>query len=200
MLIFSPLEMEIGNWVPCVLDEAYEICDQYPHNIRRKGSTRNVAINMNTGGYLHCKMNGKRYLHHRVVALQFIPNDDPATKTEVDHIDRIKTNNDKDNLRWCTRSQNIRNRNRTRNDVEFEYLDELPDDAINITNYGRHTIENHYYSRATDSFYFHDQELNHYRKLHTSVHGRSEIVQPRNVEGKQFILYIAKFKRDHIMG
>ena len=183
-------------WHTCVVDNDYEINDEAPHFIRRIGTTRNIAINVNTGGYLHCKLNSVRYLHHRIVALQFVDNDDSVNKTEVDHIDRVKTNNDKTNLRWVTRSQNIRNRNKTRNNAELEYFDELPDDAIAVTNYGKHVLENHYYSSTSDSFYFHDQELNHYRKLYVSNHQGKLVVQPRNIEGKQFILYISKFKRE----
>ena len=189
--------MSTGTWHECVCDKDYEICDEAPHFIRRKGSNRNIAINMNTGGYLHCKLNGKRYLHHRIVALQFIENDDPDNKTEVDHIDRVKTNNNISNLRWVTRSQNIRNRNSTRNHAVLEYFDELPDDAIAITKYNSHVLENHYYSRTADAFYFHDQELNHYRKLYMSDHENNMVVQPRDVDGKQFILYINKFKREY---
>lgn len=44
---------------------------------------------------------------HRLVALHFIPN--PEMLTEVDHIDRDKTNNCVSNLRWSTRSENTNN-------------------------------------------------------------------------------------------
>jgi hypothetical protein len=45
---------------------------------------------------------------HQLVAETFIPN--PNNYTEIDHIDRNKRNNSKDNLRWVTRSENMNNR------------------------------------------------------------------------------------------
>jgi hypothetical protein len=41
---------------------------------------------------------------HRLVAFTYIAN--PENKYAVDHINRIKTDNSVDNLRWATRSEN----------------------------------------------------------------------------------------------
>jgi hypothetical protein len=45
---------------------------------------------------------------HRLLGIHFLPN--PNDYLEIDHIDRNKLNNSLDNLRWCNRTINLRNR------------------------------------------------------------------------------------------
>jgi hypothetical protein len=47
----------------------------------------------------------EKYLH-RIMAKAFIPNDDPEHKTDVDHRDGNKHNNQISNLEWVTKSEN----------------------------------------------------------------------------------------------
>ena len=65
-----------------------------------------------SSGYLTVSLqsNGKQSTKrlHRLVAEAFVPNDDPAHKTTVDHIDGDKTNNRADNLQWLSNADNIR--------------------------------------------------------------------------------------------
>lgn len=46
---------------------------------------------------------------HRLLGIHFLPN--PNNYLEIDHIDKNKLNNSLDNLRWCNRNINNRNRN-----------------------------------------------------------------------------------------
>lgn len=53
----------------------------------------------------------KRYKNayiHRLVALHFIHNDAPDTRSQVNHKDGVKSNNKADNLEWCTQAENTR--------------------------------------------------------------------------------------------
>lgn len=58
----------------------------------------------NINGYLQVELLGKPTLIHRIVAHEFIPNQE--TKPQVNHINGNKTDNRVENLEWCTNGEN----------------------------------------------------------------------------------------------
>lgn len=63
---------------------------------------------LKANGYLQVVLQNGKPKHvsiHRLVARAFIPN--PEELSYVNHIDGDKTNNNIDNLEWCTASQNM---------------------------------------------------------------------------------------------
>ena len=80
---------------------------QNGHKHYYKGCIRKLAKSQGKNGYLHVRLGakGRQTYVHILVAEAFL--DKPDGKTEVNHIDGDKTNNNVDNLEWCTRAENM---------------------------------------------------------------------------------------------
>ena len=129
--------MEVQNidreWISCVVDNDYEINVNYPHQIRRKRNKRIVKESKDKDDYLHVHMNGKRYIKHRVIAIQFIPN--PDNLPCVDHVNHIRTDNRIENMRWVTVKQNDNNKSTTKSGRKIEIVQDLPQNSVVIEQY-----------------------------------------------------------------
>ena len=135
---------EIGSWIELKFDNDYEIYSEYPYPIRKKSTGIILKECINGGGYVCVSLKRKCQLKHRLIAFQFIDNDDHENKTQIDHINRNKCDNRIENLRWCTHSENQKNKDKVIRQVN-EYIDELPENAIEITEYDGFKFKDYYF-------------------------------------------------------
>ena len=104
--------------------EEWKTINDYPNYsisslgvIRNDTTKRIMKFKTTKAGYLEiclCKDGiRKTLLHHRLLAIHFIPN--PENLPEIDHLNNIKNDNRIGNLRWVSGSQNLRNRKKKTN-------------------------------------------------------------------------------------
>ncbi len=100
--------MNIEIWKEIPLFERYQVSNM--GNIRR--GNKLLTPGLDTYGYrqVNLYMNKKRYTRkvYRLVLNAFCPNIE--NKPQIDHINRIRTDDRLENLRWATPSENCRNK------------------------------------------------------------------------------------------
>ena len=115
---------------------------------------------INTHGYCHVVLfeNSKQKNHsiHRLVAIHYIPN--PDMKPQVDHINRDKTDNRIENLRWATRSENQQN--------------------VGIRNTNTSGVKNIYYDKSIDYWKFQKRINNKLTRKHFKT--KEEAIEFKN--------------------
>ncbi len=74
-------------------------------NVKNLKTGRLIAGKCDWNGYRLVNLKGKFYMVHRLVGLAFIPN--PNNLPHINHIDEDKTNNNVENLEWCSPSYNV---------------------------------------------------------------------------------------------
>ena len=189
------MENQVAEFVELVEHKNYEILTVFPFTIRKKSNHYEVSESHNSNGYIQLILNDGNRRHnclkHILIAKQFIPNDDPEHKSQVDHKNKVRDDNRLENLRWCSSSENNLNKS-SKNGILYEFVKEIPDDAIVVDTYNNHHFENYYF--YDDKFYFFNGV--EYRILHIceNKYG-SKLVYMNNTAGKNINIYYSKFKR-----
>ena len=152
------LLLEDDQWEICIYNSNYIISSEFPYPIRKrcfhKENCKFKICNRNISefyekGYACIKLNRNKVEKHRVIALQWIENDDPENKIHVDHINRIRSDNRIENLRWVTRSENMRNcilKN-------SEYFQQLPKTIILLENYDGIDLDRYWFDPIEEKLY-----------------------------------------------
>lgn len=106
------------------MNEQWKVVPSYPHleasnlgRIRNTKTNRILGGSTNNCGYKQISVASKKLangkftsvlvMKHRLVAEAWIPN--PDNKSEIDHINHNRKDNRIENLRWCTRQENMDN-------------------------------------------------------------------------------------------
>ena len=183
----------------------YEILNDFPYTIRRKDNHYEVKECINkSNGYASVCINSNKINKHQIIAKQFLPN--PNNLPQVDHLNKDRSDYHLSNLRWVSVRENMRNKS-SNNGVSYEFIDNIPDEAIVITHYdlkkerrvfaekeyyyyyNEETEEDIFYQRITDEVY-------RIMYINTAKGGRKFIVT-RDVNHTKTTFYIHIFKQQY---
>ena len=179
--------VEQSHWEQLVDHEDYEICSEYPHQIRKRSNGRIVTEGV-TNGYLRVCLNRKQFYKHILIAQQFIENPDPENYTVVDHINHNRSDNRVENLRWISQRMNSNNR------FDQELVNEISDEAIRVTDYSKWTFEELYF--YDDVFYVYNGISYVVKRKYQNKAG-NWYIRVYDTTGKQRSIYYTKFKREY---
>ena len=141
------------DWEELKFDANYEICKTYPHQLRKK-TTRNILKEgYDKDGYITININRNKRQKHRLIALQWLENDDPEHKTQIDHINAIRTDNRIENLRFVSPSQNQKNKVGHK-ELKYNYFDKLPESAEKLDSYNGHDFDGLYIDYENEKLYW----------------------------------------------
>lgn len=136
------------------------------------------------------QINGKRkhiYLHLIIVKLFIDPNFD-SKKFEVDHKNHNKQDNSIENLAVVSRSENDRNRTKSRTGKEFNFIDNIGKSLVINKDDGI------FYSLDFDKFYLFINHTNKYKELHVYLNKGYPYIK-YCFNNKYHYLNINKFKK-----
>ena len=199
----------VVEFVPLLhFEEDYEILNQFPFTIRKKSNHRVLRESIqNDTGYVQVHLNQKSYRKHRLIGIQFLDNPDPINFDVIDHLNRDRTDNRLENLRWTSSSENSKNKSSHRG-VEYEFIDDIPDDSVIIDFYDLKNGERRDFESGKYYFY-HDESNNEdkfygrindniYRVLHINISkSGNEFIRIIDINNKAVSVMINRFKYQH---
>lgn len=170
----------------------YEIELENPHRIRKRSNKR-IVSQFVIYDYVRVRLNGRNYLYHRILARHFIPN--PANLPQVDHIDRNKTNNSIENLRWVSAGENLRNRT-MRPYGNRAYLNTAPNDVTEITSFNdvEYPANKYYFCFENDSVVLRIND-HKWQWLNQTQHNEYLRINMKDINGRNHQIYMRKLIR-----
>ena len=169
----------------------YEISTSYPFIIRRRKDSKIMKQSPNNAGYLYVSINGNKCELHRIIAEQFVLNNNPQINTEIDHVNGVKTDNRIENLEWISHAENCRRRKKI-NKKPNEYIESIAGlNVIPITEYNDMPLERYYYDVINEKIYLKTRAKKdkfgpklHYKIVQPCFHNNLNIITLRTADNK----------------
>ena len=189
-----------NDYVPLRHNNKFEIDPiHYPYPIRNISTKQKVNESRN-GPYIGISLDGERCMKHEVLYEQWHDDYRKSDNMVIDHKNKNKHDNHKDNLELVSVSLNNENC-LTCNGVLLDYKKKLSDSAIKINiyvdTYGNiHHFDNYYYDN--DTFYKYLGTDRGYRPLSkTPTNSGTLYVKMKNNQGNRINVPVIEFKKQN---
>ena len=170
----------------------YEMSKTFPFVIRKISDRNILSQSINNAGYIQIHLNGDTTSLHRIIAEQFIPNDDPDTKTDIDHKNGNKLDNRIENLEWIPHAENLKRRAKY-NHQKSEYIDSLEGlTIVELTEYNNEKLDRYFYDKTNEKLYLKTRAKRnkdgtkkfHYKLVKPCYHNNLDIITLLTVDNK----------------